>query len=76
MPSKLEETWQHNTADNMIVYVCPGPSDESEECTFWMTGPGYCMYHPHIDLVPKPIRHTTVPPDLNLPKPSERYDDF
>lgn len=49
------------------VYICPGPSDEQETCAFWMTAPGFCFTHPHIDLVPKPIEQTTVPPHLGLP---------
>lgn len=53
--------------NNTKVYVCPGPSDESETCTFWMSAPGYCLIHPHIDLIEKPLLHTTVPAHLGVP---------
>lgn len=48
-----------------VVYVCPGPADGMEFCSFWMTGPGYCIHHPHIDLVARPLSATTVPVDTN-----------
>jgi hypothetical protein len=45
------------------IWVCPGPADEMEDCTYWQSAPGWCPYHPHIDLDPKPLAQTTVAPD-------------
>lgn len=40
------------------VWVCPGPADEMEPCSYWQSAPGWCPFHAHIDLVAQSARQT------------------